>query len=444
MMHRIAAAAGVALALAAIDGNPGGAPLEGQRAPALGGAELRAGIVFPERAVLAPAVMAEVDLGYVWRPELRVIAGISHFRANIDREPGDDEGSYGATGLWLGGRLDVLPLSVMAPYVRAAVTVHSVSADAWDTDVGALLDGLNAGGAIAVGARRVLDTSGSLAATIEVRRTALNNIANTAVEIGIRWQRRGAWSYVRDPAALVRAPPPVREPRDPRVPAGIPGRVERTPRPVQADTARLPDEARLQAEAAAVEERQAAEAAAATEAARRTAAERAAAAAAERVAASAALLRQGLDRAAAAMRSVSAVHETADALSVTLAGGAFATGASALSAAARAELRLLATVLAGYPGHIISVEGHTDAVGDPGANLALSVERAGAVRAALIVEGVDPLWVGTRGHGAVRPVASNETAAGRAANRRVEIRVSRVPCAAPPRPGPDGALICGQ
>jgi outer membrane protein OmpA-like peptidoglycan-associated protein len=142
------------------------------------------------------------------------------------------------------------------------------------------------------------------------------------------------------------------------------------------------------------------------------------------------------------MTSATDMSETESAYIVRLSGNAFATGSATLSPPARAELRVLATVLAGYPGHIISVEGHTDAVGDAAANQRLSLERAGAVRAALIVEGVDPLWSGVRGYGADRPAASNSTASGRAANRRVDIHITKARCPSPPRPTADGGLVC--
>jgi outer membrane protein OmpA-like peptidoglycan-associated protein len=142
------------------------------------------------------------------------------------------------------------------------------------------------------------------------------------------------------------------------------------------------------------------------------------------------------------MGSAGAVREDAMAFVVTLGGGAFATGAATLSPAARAELRVLATVLAGYPGHIISVEGHSDNVGNAAANQRLSQERAAAVRAGLIVEGVDPLWIGSIGWGVVQPVATNATAAGRAANRRVEIFIDRRQCRTAPVPAPDGRPSC--
>lgn len=416
-------------------------PVAAQSAPAFGGAELRLGVAFPEDAVAGPSIMGEVDLGYVLRPALRVIAGLSHFRANIDREPGGDEGSFAATGLWLGARYDFLTANTTVAYVRAGVTVQAVSADAWDTDVDALLSGTNTGAAIAVGARRTLDARGRLSGTIELRRTALNNMANTALEIGMRLQRRGSAAYTADPVALssprrrdapTGSPTPDTPPADPAVPI-----------PVVRDTAleRRENEARratVEAEQRArtaeeLEERQARDIA--TD-------ERLAAAAEERAAAAEALLRQGLSRAAAAMTSATDMSETESAFIVRLSGNAFATGSASLSPAARAELRVLATVLAGYPGHTISVEGHTDAVGDDAANQRLSMERASAVRAALIVEGADPLWSGVRGYGADRPAASNSTASGRAANRRVDIHITKAPCPSPPRPTADGGLVC--
>lgn len=415
------------------------APAAAQQTPALGGAELRVGVVFPERAVAGPAVMGEVDLGYFWRPELRVIAALSHFRANIDREPGGDEGSFSATGIWLGGRYDLFARRTTAGYARASVTLHSVNADAWDSDVDALLGGTNMGASLALGVRRTLDDAGRLSGTFELRRTALNNIANTTVEIGVRMLRRGHAAYA--PIQLAEAPgPPLYERAAPlrSDSARIPGEPAPLDTSVVARAAEQRRRAELEAAERAREERRQ-ETAALEEAA--VAAERAAVAA-ERAAAAEAMLRQGLTRAAAAMSSVTSMRETESHFVVTLSGTAFPSGAGTLSDPARGELRVLATVLAGYPGHIISVEGHTDAVGDAAENQALSLERAHAVRAALIVEGVDPLWTGVRGSGAAQPVASNATAAGRAANRRVEIRVMRAPCPSPPRPGADGGPVC--
>ena len=69
----------------------------------------------------------------------------------------------------------------------------------------------------------------------------------------------------------------------------------------------------------------------------------------------------------------------------------------------------------------LSVEGHTDNSGTPTHNLALSRARAQSVVAALVEAGIKPDRLAARGFGADRPVADNNTEAGRAANRRVEL-----------------------
>lgn len=86
-----------------------------------------------------------------------------------------------------------------------------------------------------------------------------------------------------------------------------------------------------------------------------------------------------------------------------------------------AVLDELAAVLARHPDWQITVEGHTDAIGDDTSNQALSERRAAAVVEALASRGVDRARVTSAGLGESRPVTSNDTAPGRAQNRRVEI-----------------------
>ena len=73
----------------------------------------------------------------------------------------------------------------------------------------------------------------------------------------------------------------------------------------------------------------------------------------------------------------------------------------------------------------LSVEGHTDFVGDDTYNQNLSERRAGVVKDYLVSKGVDAAKVTTIGYGMRKPVASHETEEGRALNRRVEFRISR-------------------
>jgi OOP family OmpA-OmpF porin len=78
----------------------------------------------------------------------------------------------------------------------------------------------------------------------------------------------------------------------------------------------------------------------------------------------------------------------------------------------------------------VAIEGHTDSVGTEGYNQQLSEERANAVKAALMAKGIPSERVTTVGKGEEEPVATNENAAGRQQNRRVEIIVSNPPSVA--------------
>ena len=109
----------------------------------------------------------------------------------------------------------------------------------------------------------------------------------------------------------------------------------------------------------------------------------------------------------------------------TLGGDAFASGQSRLTAGAEASVRALGAYLQAAPTGTIRVEGHTDSQGGSEANLALSQRRAEAVREALLGAGLPGARVKALGRGQTRPVADNESAAGRARNRRVEIIVSQ-------------------
>lgn len=106
---------------------------------------------------------------------------------------------------------------------------------------------------------------------------------------------------------------------------------------------------------------------------------------------------------------------------VTLDDLSFTTGASDLSGRDYPSLVALAEFLADNPGRRIVLVGHTDSEGSLEGNVRLSEERARAVRRHLVESlGVDPARVSATGIGYLAPRASNDTPAGREANRRVE------------------------
>lgn len=75
-----------------------------------------------------------------------------------------------------------------------------------------------------------------------------------------------------------------------------------------------------------------------------------------------------------------------------------------------------------FPNAALRVEGHTDAVGDDRFNESLSYERASAVKRYLMANmGLDDSAIAAVGYGESRPIASNETAEGKAKNRRIDI-----------------------
>ncbi|MEQ9350356.1 MAG: OmpA family protein, partial [Alphaproteobacteria bacterium] len=100
----------------------------------------------------------------------------------------------------------------------------------------------------------------------------------------------------------------------------------------------------------------------------------------------------------------------------------FDTGSAALRPESGDALAAVAQLLADRPSLALHVVGHTDSVGEFDDNLDLSRRRAAAVVAAL-VEGfaIDPARLTANGVGALAPVASNRSPAGRALNRRVEL-----------------------
>ena len=143
----------------------------------------------------------------------------------------------------------------------------------------------------------------------------------------------------------------------------------------------------------------------------------------------AALARREADLASAAAESLRLQLHTMTATSeargqvMTLSGDAFASGQSRLRPEARANLQRVVEFVDRFPDKDVLIEGHTDNQGSSNLNQVLSQQRAERVRDALVQEGVASERLTAVGLGMGRPIADNNTAEGRARNRRVEIVV---------------------
>lgn len=101
----------------------------------------------------------------------------------------------------------------------------------------------------------------------------------------------------------------------------------------------------------------------------------------------------------------------------------FDTGKSTIKAQSQAVLADIIKILNEYPTAKFTVEGHTDSVGSDASNQTLSESRALAVKDYLTKNGVDEFRLSSKGYGESKPIDTNNTAKGRANNRRVEINL---------------------
>lgn len=119
------------------------------------------------------------------------------------------------------------------------------------------------------------------------------------------------------------------------------------------------------------------------------------------------------------------VSRQGDEIKLTMPSGVtFATNSAVLNESAIGSLNEVAGVLAQYNETTITVEGHTDITGNDSINQPLSERRAQAVAQYLNSKGVAATRISQIGYGSKRPVADNNTEAGRAQNRRVEIKIN--------------------
>lgn len=101
----------------------------------------------------------------------------------------------------------------------------------------------------------------------------------------------------------------------------------------------------------------------------------------------------------------------------------FAVNSSELNENSKQNLRDMSETLKKYEDTNILIEGHTDSTGEDDYNQKLSERRAGSVSAYLKTMGVAGTRITTVGYGENQPIDSNETEAGRAQNRRVEVAI---------------------
>lgn len=144
---------------------------------------------------------------------------------------------------------------------------------------------------------------------------------------------------------------------------------------------------------------------------------------------------QQADRAARLEALLVELHaqKTERGMVVTIGDVLFATDRAELNANGMATVKKLAEIMTQNPDRTVMVEGFTDSTGSAAHNKDLSERRAASVAQALVGLGVPRERVATRGYGEAFPVASNDTAANRQLNRRVEIVLSNAGAPIPPR-----------
>jgi len=130
------------------------------------------------------------------------------------------------------------------------------------------------------------------------------------------------------------------------------------------------------------------------------------------------------ERLRAQLDAILQTRDTARGLIVSLSDVLFDFDQATLKPGAREKLAKVSGILLTYPTLHLNVEGHTDSVGSDDYNLKLSQRRADAVRDYLAGNGISAANIQSVGLGKDGPVASNDTAAGRQQNRRVEMVVS--------------------
>ena len=137
-------------------------------------------------------------------------------------------------------------------------------------------------------------------------------------------------------------------------------------------------------------------------------------------------------------------RDTARGLIVSMSDVLFDTNAATLKPGAKEKLAKVSGILLAYPTLHLTLDGYTDSTGSDEYNLTLSEHRADSVRAYLVSNGISVASIESHGMGKDNPVATNDTAAGRQQNRRVEMVVNGdvigQPLSAMPQRTPDNGI----
>ncbi len=132
-----------------------------------------------------------------------------------------------------------------------------------------------------------------------------------------------------------------------------------------------------------------------------------------------------LDKQAKELEAIAETQRTENGIVTTLKDNIlFDSGKAVLKPVAYDSVNQIADILKKYPEDMVIVIGHTDSIGSDAYNQTLSMQRAQAVRLAMIDRGVPASSIEAVGMGEAKPVATNDTAEGRARNRRVELQIS--------------------
>lgn len=440
------------------------APMSAQEFPAFGGIEARLNANRPVNAETGFGAAVDVDLGWFNFAHLRTFVGADYFSASVDNVATGNTGDFRGIGARGGFKIDGLVGGPIRPHLMAALSATSVTATLDDPRANDLLEGFYVGAELGAGLIWPLNAAENFAVTTDLRHVFASNIKRSSLEVGIRYTIRGSNAYVKGPSfdptidklaaqeneralaeaqeretvrlteerealrltqereAAQRAADQDAQTRQAQLNALQSQRDAEESRRIAEESRRFAAEAET-ARIAEVAARQQAERAAAAARAQAEEAQRAAGEAQDRAATAERQLYESLLDLDRLISNITGIQETERGMAVVLGQGLFASGQSTLSSTARTEVGRIATVLTQFTDAQIAVEGHTDGEGSELSNQRLSEGRAEAVRAALIAEGVHPDRLLLAGFGEGRPIATNETAAGRAENRRVEILI---------------------